>query len=91
MGSRLILLNGVHKVLAAMKAGRTALPAVVRVVSSLPELGLQQPPTFLAQLVAPRPPLVADFFHPMAIGMERRPTRTLTRLVVQVDQKPMPE
>jgi hypothetical protein len=91
MGSRLVLLNGVHKVLAALKAGRTALPAVVRSVNSLPELGLQQPPTFLAHLVAPRPPLVGDFFHPMAIGMERRPTRTLTRVIVQVDQIPAPE
>jgi hypothetical protein len=91
MGTRLVLLNGVHKVLAALKAGRTALPAVVRSASSLAELGLQQPPTFLAQLVAPRPPLVGDFFHSMAIGMERRPTRTLTRLIIQVDQIPAPE
>jgi hypothetical protein len=53
--------------------------------------GIQQPPTFLAHYGGPRPPLVADFFHPMAIALERRPTRTLTRLIVQVDQIPFPE
>ncbi len=91
LGPRLVLLNGVHKVLAAMRAGRSMLPAVVRKAGSVPELGLQQFPTFLAHLAGLRPPLVSDFLQPMAIPMERRPTRTLTRLVVQVDQIPVPE
>jgi|SRR5579864_4510266 len=90
MGAKLILLNGVHKALAAIKAGRSMLPAVIRQATSIPELGLQPSP-FLNQLLAPRPPLVADFLHPMAIAMVRRPTRTLTRLMVQVDQTPFPE
>jgi hypothetical protein len=74
-----------------MKAGRTVLPAVIRSANGLPELAIQQPPTFLAHYGGPRPPLVADFLHPMAIALERRPTRTLTRLIVQVDQIPFPE
>jgi hypothetical protein len=91
LGARLVLLNGVHKAVAAMKAGRTFLPAVIRSATALPELGIQQPPTFLAYFGGSRPPLVADFLHPMAIALERRPTRTLTRLIIQVDQIPVPE
>jgi len=91
LGGRLVLLNGVHKALAAITAGRSLLPAVIRDANALPELGIQQPPTFLAHFASPRPPLVADFLHPLAIALERRPTRTLTRLIVQVDQIPFPE
>lgn len=91
LGGRLVLLNGVHKSLAALKAGRSALPAVIRTATSLPELGIQQSPTYLAQIGNPRPPLVTDFLHPIAVELERRPTRTLTRLIVQVDQIPVPE
>lgn len=91
MAGRLVLLNGVHKVLAAIRAGRSMLPAVLRTANSIPELGLQQPPTFLAHLLAPRPPLVSDFLQPIAVMMDRRPTRTLTRLIIQVDQIPVPE
>jgi hypothetical protein len=90
MGPRLILLNGVHKVLAAIRAGRNYLPAIIRQATSVPELGLQPSP-FLNQLLVPRPPLVTDFLHPMAITMVRRPTRMLTRLIVQADQIPFPE
>lgn len=91
LGGRLVLLNGVHKALAAMMAGRESLPAVIRNANALAELGIQQPASFLAHYGGPRPPLVADFLHPMAIALERRPTRTLTRLIVQVDQIPFPE
>ncbi len=90
LGGRLVLLNGVHKALAMIRAGRTTTPAIIRRATAIQELGLQ-PSTLLLQLDKPRPPLVADFLHALAVQMERRPTRTLTRVVIQVDQIQFPE
>lgn len=90
-GERLVLLNGVHKVLALLRAGRTAIPAIIRRATSIPELGLAPSTTLLMHLDKPRPPLVSDFLQQLAVQVERRPTRTLTRVAIQVDQITFPE
>ena len=89
LGGRLILVNGVHHVLALIRAGRTHAPAVIRQASMLQELGLGQT-TILNHLGDARPPLVKDFFGPSAVAVLRRAMGTTTQIVVQSGQATFP-
>jgi len=89
LGGRLILVNGVHHVLAFIKAGRKHAPAVIRQAMMVPELGLGQT-TLLNQIGAARPPLVKDFLGPCAVPVLRRAMGTATQVVVQSGQATFP-
>lgn len=88
-GARLVLRNGVHHVLALLRAGRTHAPAVVSQASTIDELGL--PPTSLLRRVgAPRPPLVRDFLEPAAVPLVKRATAIATPVTLEVGQLVFP-
>jgi len=87
--NRLLVANGVHHVLALLKAGRTHAPALICDAGGIEEIGLP-PTTLLSQVGAPRPPLVADFLEPVAIPVLRRRTAIAWRIAVQSDQLSFP-
>lgn len=89
LADRLVVINGVHKALTLLKAGRDWAPVVIRRVNRIEELGVPAT-TLLARIGDARPPLVSDFLEPVAVQLERRRTATLTRVVIQVDQVPYP-
>jgi len=89
VGGRLILVNGVHHVLAMIKAGRKQAPAVVRRAIMVQELGIP-PTTLLGQISAARPPLVKDFFSPCAVSVVKRATAVATQVLFQTNQLMFP-
>jgi hypothetical protein len=89
LGGRLMLVNGVHHVLALIRAGREHAPAVIGQATMLQELGLGQT-TLLNQFGAARPPLVKDFFSPCAVPVLRRAMGNATQVVVQSGQATFP-
>jgi hypothetical protein len=94
---RLFILNGVHHLLALLKAGRQHAFCLVRPVRSLGDLQAMgwnfQDPAFFkpAELGAPRPPLLSDYLdgqHAADIGVRLR--QSFLRLVVGSDPGVIP-
>jgi len=85
LGGRLLLLNGVHHVLALLKKGRAESPALIRTASTIDELGLQKT-TLFNHLGSFRPALVRDFLDPVAIPVLRRQTAVATTVASQIGQ-----
>ena len=90
LGGRMILQNGVHKVLALRAKGRLHTFAVVHEVQRLEELGLPHAnlsmftePNYLA---APRPPLVEDLASPASVEVLTRATSNVYRVVIQAEE-----
>ncbi len=89
LGGRLMLINGVHHVLALLRAGRRYAPVVLRPAMAVEELGLPQT-SLLTQAGAPRPPLVRDFLGDCAVPVRRRRTGIATQVVLQTSQVMFP-
>ena len=86
---RLALRNGVHHVLALLRAGRTHAPAVVCRANTVEELGLG-PTSLLRQVGAARPQLVRDFLEPAAVPLVQRTTAIATQITLEVRQLVFP-
>jgi hypothetical protein len=88
LNGRLLLTNGVHKVLAAYGAGVRQIPAAVRDVHTLEEAGLNlQTSMFMDQTFkGPRPALVVDFTNPnLAAALVMRGMDQILRLSLGVE------
>lgn len=93
LGDRLILENGVHKVLALRAKGREFVHAVMKRVQRPEELAIALQSTLFAPQTyfnAQRPPLVDDFFSPAAVRTLWRPVQYIYRVAVQVEQVAAP-
>ncbi len=89
LGGRLMLINGVHHVLALLRAGRRFAPVVMRHAMAVEELGLPQT-SLLTQAGAPRPALVSDFLGDCAVRVRRRRTGIATQVLLQTTQLMFP-
>ncbi len=91
-GGRLVLTNGVHKVLALRNRGRTRVSALVRMADRREELGLNLNLSLHADAsyLGARPPLVRDFLAGVAVPVLWRSTYSVLRVLVQVDQFVVP-
>jgi hypothetical protein len=89
LGGRLMLINGVHHVLALLRAGRRYAPAILRQSMTVEELGLPQT-SLLAQAGTPRPPLVRDFLSDCAVQVLKRRTGIATQVMLQTNQVMFP-
>lgn len=85
LGGRLLLVNGVHHVLALLKKGRTASPALIRPANGIDELGLPKT-TMFNHIGDWRPPLVRDFLDTVAVPVLRRQTAVATTVASQIGQ-----
>jgi hypothetical protein len=84
-----MLINGVHHVLALLRAGRRYAPVILRQAMAVEELGLPQT-SLLSQAGAPRPPLVRDFLGGCAVQVRRRRTGIATQVLLQTNQVMFP-
>jgi hypothetical protein len=89
LGGRLMLINGVHHVLALLSSGRGYAPAIVRNAMVVEELGLPQT-SLLTQVGASRPALVRDFLGECAVRVRRRRTGIATQVLLQTTQVMFP-
>jgi hypothetical protein len=89
INGRLVLHNGVHKVLALRARGRTRTFAVLHELQQQSQLGLGQ--ANLSMFAEPnyiqstRPPLVVDFLGPAAVPVLTRATLNVYRLIAQTE------
>jgi hypothetical protein len=90
VGGRVVLHNGVHKVLALRARGRTRSFAVAHDLQQAAQLGLPQATLSMFSdpnyIQAARPPLVADFTGPGAVPVLMRATMNVYRLITQVEE-----
>ena len=95
--NRLFILNGVHHLLALMKAGHLNAYCLIRKANSLGELTVhgwspQNPDMFKPhELTGPRPPLLRDYLdpkHAADVGIHLR--QCFLRLVIQADPGVIP-
>jgi hypothetical protein len=95
--NRLLILNGVHHLLALMKAGRQHAICLIRPAQSLTDLQAlgwnpQSPDLFKpSELTAPRPPLLRDYLdeqHAVDVGIHLR--QSYLRFAVQSDPGVIP-
>jgi hypothetical protein len=90
VGGRVVLHNGVHKVLALRARGRSHTFAVAHDLQQPAQLGLGQSGLSMFSdpnyIQAARPPLVADFASPVAVPVLMRATVNVYRLIAQVEE-----
>ena len=90
VGGRVVLHNGVHKVLALRARGRSHTFAVAHDLQQPAQLGLGQSGLSMFSdpnyIQAARPPLVADFASPVAVPVLMGATVNVYRLIAQVEE-----
>ncbi len=93
LDDRLVLVNGVHKVLALFRHGYTKVPCVWRHVHNLAETGLNLQTTLFADQTfkTPRPALVLDLLNDkVAVPLLSRSMYQVMRLTISMDSFQVP-
>jgi hypothetical protein len=93
LNGRLVLVNGVHKVLALHRRGYTHIPCLWRRIHDLAETGMnQQTSLFIDQTFkGPRPAMVLDFLNEqIAVLLSMRSTYHVLRVSIGVDSFQVP-
>jgi hypothetical protein len=93
IGSRLLLMNGVHKVCAMAKSGHLIVPCLLRNISRIEESGLMlQTSLFRPDLLeSARPAQVIDFLsNGVAIPLRLRSMHQMLRVGIGVDVATIP-
>ena len=93
LDGRLLLLNGVHKVLALLRRGYSTVPCLWKQVHSLEHAGLNVQTSLFADQTfkGERPALVIDFLNPaVAVSLTKRTTYQVMRVQVGLNVSIVP-
>jgi hypothetical protein len=86
---RLILCDGHHRVLAFLRAGISTIPALVRTVASLDELGISADMFSPDVLLSDRPPTMLDYLDDSVSAEVRRPPTNKVIVVQALELRPV--